>query len=159
MNSGRFWLVAALLAGTAFVVSPGCGNGTGSPCGNCPPIEGTYSLEFAPGTLPPDCTAIGVQLPAGSLEIERTGATLNASLDGVELTGTLYQSYDFTLLSNSGPGDGGTDTLTLNGRYIPVVRDGGTAQLTGTFSGNYTRTPPQGTRRCALTRTYTATQE
>jgi hypothetical protein len=159
MNSGRFWLLAAALAGTAFLVSPGCGGGTGSPCTNCPPIEGTYSLEFAPGTLPTDCTAIGVQLPRGPLEIERTGPTLNASLDGVELTGTLYQTYDFTLLSSPTPRDGGSDTWTLSGRYIPVLRDGGTAQINGTFSGNYTRTPPQGTRRCTMSRPYTATQE
>ncbi|HEX8701124.1 MAG TPA: hypothetical protein VF815_19925 [Myxococcaceae bacterium] len=159
MNSGRFWLIAAVLAGTAFIVSPGCGSGTSAPCSTCPAIEGTYELEFAPGALPADCTAIGVQLPRGPLEIERTGPNLSASLDGVALSGTLFQSYDFTLLSSSGPGDGGTDTFTLNGRYIPQVTDGGTAQLTGTFSGNYSRTPPQGTRRCTLTRSYTATQE
>ncbi len=159
MNSGRFWLLAASLAGVAFVVSPGCGGGTGSPCTNCPPIEGTYALQFAPGSVPQDCATLGVQLPQGPLEIERTGPQLTASLNGVELTGTLYASYDFSLLSSPTQRDGGVDTFTLNGRYIPVLRDGGTPQINGTFLGNYTRTPPQGTQRCTLNRSYTATPE
>src|SRR5687767_4325643 len=100
MNSGRFWLLAIPLVGVAFLASPGCGGSTGSPCTNCPPIEGTYALEFAPGPVPQDCATIGVQLPQGPLEIERTGPQLTASLNGVELSGTLYASYDFSLLSS-----------------------------------------------------------
>jgi hypothetical protein len=159
MNSGRFWLVVATLAGSAVILSPGCGGSEGSACANCPPIEGTYELEFTAGPLPADCTAIGVQLPQGPLEIERTGPQLNASVDGVELQGTLFQSYDFNLLSPLTQLDGGTTTLSFSGRYIPVLRDGGTASITGSFSGNYTRTAPQGTQRCTLGRAYTATQE
>jgi hypothetical protein len=159
MNSGRFWLLVVSLAGTAVVLSPGCGDNTGTPCGNCPPMEGSYELEFAAGTLPADCAAIGVRFPQGQLEIERTGPNLNATVDGVGLTGTLYQSYDFNLQSPLSAFDGGTDTLSFSGRYIPVVRDGGVGQLTGSFTGTYTRTAPQGTRRCTLSRSYTATQE
>jgi hypothetical protein len=77
----------------------------------------------------------------------------------VQLQGTLYQTYDFNLLSPPTRTDGGTDTLSFSGRYIPVLRDGGTAQLTGSFTGTYSRTPPQGTQRCTLSRAYTATPE
>jgi hypothetical protein len=159
MNSGRFWLVAATLVLTVVILSPGCGDNGGSPCTNCPPIEGRYELEFAAGALPADCTALGVQLPKGPLEIERTGPQLNATVDGVELQGTLFQSYDFSLLSTATAADGGTDTLNFSGRYIPTLRDGGTPQITGSFTGTYSRTPPQGTRRCTLSRGYTATPE
>jgi len=159
MNSGRFWLVVATLAGFAALVSPGCGGSGGSACANCPPIEGTYELEFIAGPVPADCTAIGVQLPQGPLEIERTGPELHASVDGQELQGTLFQSFDFNLLSTQPQFDGGTTALSFSGRYIPVLRDGGIAQINGTFTGSYTRTPPQGTRRCTLGRSYTATQE
>jgi hypothetical protein len=100
-----------------------------------------------------------VQLPQGPLEIERTGPQLNASVDGVKLQGTLFQSYDFNLLSAQTQLDGGTDTLSFSGRYVPVLRDGGTGSISGSFSGDYSRTAPQGTRRCTLSRTYTATQE
>jgi hypothetical protein len=159
MNSGRFWLVVVSLAGTAVILSPACGDSGGSPCSTCPPIEGSYELEFASGTLPADCAAIGVQLPQGALEIERTGPQLNATVDGVALQGTLFQSYDFNLLSPQTQLDGGTTTLSFSGRYVPVLRDGGTGSISGTFSGNYSRTAPQGTRRCTLARPYTATQE
>lgn len=159
MTSGRFWLIAATLAGTAAAMASGCGDDNVEPCTACPAMEGRYTVEFAEGTLPAECTSLGIQLPQGALEMNRVGSQLNATLDGVPLQGTVFTTYDFNLAGARGPMDGGTDTYSLTGRYVPALMDGGTGSLTGTFSGNYTRTTPTGAQRCALGRPYTATQQ
>ncbi len=158
MNSGRFWLIVATLAGTTATLSGGCGE-SAAPCTTCPPIEGRYALEYGAGTIPPDCTALAVALPEGPLDIQRVGSQLSGSVDGVALQGTVFSTYDFSLVSTVGPTDGGTDTLSFSGRYASARGDGGTGQLAGSFSGTYSRNTPQGTRRCSLTRPFTATQQ
>ncbi|WP_224366452.1 hypothetical protein [Hyalangium versicolor] len=161
MTSGRFWVIATTLASTAVAVAIGCGE-DGAPCTACPSIEGRYPLEFAAGSLPAECTSLGVTLPKGPLEIQHTGSQLNATLDAVGLQGTLFQNYSFTLLGSQSATDGGTTQFSLSGTYIPGRADGGTdggtGQLSGSFTGTYTRPSAQGTARCSLVRAYTATQ-
>jgi hypothetical protein len=158
MNSERFWLVAALLASTAFAAAAGCDGSTSAPCTSCAPIEGRYPLQFASGTLPEDCAALGVDLPRGLLEIQRMGNALNATLETVPMQGTLYQNAEFTLLGSQTATDGGTTQFSLTGMYIPGPTDGGAGQLSGSFTGTYNRPSPQGMSRCSLIRPYTATQ-
>jgi hypothetical protein len=147
-----------VLVSTAFAVAAGCGGSTGAPCTSCAPIEGRYPLEFAAGTLPEDCAALGVDLPRGPLVIQRMGNGLNATLETVPMQGTLYQSAEFTLLGNQ-TGDGGSTTqFSLTGTYTPGQADGGTGKLSGSFTGTYNRPSPQGMSRCSLFRPYTATQ-
>lgn len=159
MTSGRFWLVAASLAGTAFAAAAGCGGSTSAPCTTCAPVEGHYPLQFASGTLPQECVSLGVDLPKGALEIQRTGNALNATLDTVPMQGTLYQNSEFTLLGSQTQLDGGSSTqFSLTATYTAGRADGGTGQLAGSFTGTYNRPSPQGTSRCTLMRSYTATQ-
>ncbi|MBN1206365.1 MAG: hypothetical protein JXB05_15740 [Myxococcaceae bacterium] len=156
MTSGRFWLIAATLTGTALFA--GCGE-SGAPCTRCPPIQGRYPLEFADESVPADCAALGVALPEGPLDIQRAGSQLTASVDELPLQGTVYQSFDFTLQGAQAALDGGSTSLSFNGRYAPGNPDGGTGRISGSFSGTYARGSAQGTRRCSINRTYTATQQ
>jgi len=157
MTSGRFCLLAAALAISATALSAGCGNG-GSPCTTCPPIEGRYALQFAAGAIPADCTSLGVELPQGPLEIQRSGGGLTATLDGVTMEGTVYQSFDFNLLGAQSALDGGSTQYSVSGRYTPGRADGGTGGISGSFTGTYARGSAQGTRRCSIIRAYTAAQ-
>jgi hypothetical protein len=157
MTSGRFWLITTGLALTATAVAAGCGN-SGAPCTTCAPIEGRYPLEFEAGTVPADCASLGVALPQGPLDIQRSGSGLAATLAGVELEGTLFQSNDFNLLGAQSSLDGGSTQFSLSGRYTPAALDGGTGSISGSFTGTYARGSAQGTRRCSIFRGYTATQ-
>jgi hypothetical protein len=158
MTSGRFWLIAAALVTTATAVAAGCGD-SGAPCTTCPPIEGRYALEFEAGTIPADCASLGVGLPQGPLDIQRTGAGLTATLEGVPMEGTLYQTYDFSLLGTQPSLDGGSTQFTVSGRYTPTRVDGGMGSISGSFTGTYARGSAQGTRRCSVFRAYTAAQD
>jgi hypothetical protein len=157
MTCGRFWLFSAALVSAVLALSAGCGGGN-APCTNCPPIEGRYALAFAPGDRPAECVDLGVQLPTDPLEIQRAGSQLTATLQGVTMQGTLYQTYDFNLAGTKGASDAGVTTnMSLSGRFSPAVTDGGVAQIVGTFNGTYQGPTGQGTRRCSLSRPYTAT--
>jgi hypothetical protein len=164
MTSGRFLfpICALTLAGALLAVSPGCGGG-GSPCSQCPPIEGRYALELQEEPLPAACNGLTVTLPKGPLDVENRGSDVAATLDGMTLRGTLYSTYDFNLVGSALDGtDGGTpgpDSASLTGRYIPVIRDGGVPRLEGSWQGNFSGTSGGGTRFCTVTRSFTATPE
>jgi hypothetical protein len=158
MISGRFWLMATTVVGTAVAAASGCGGGH-TPCTSCPPIDGRYPLEFSAGTLPANCASLSVTLPQGPLDIQHTGNLVTATLDGVEMQGTLYQSFDFTLLGSQPPMDGGSTQFSISGIYTPGSADGGSGKISGSFTGNYTRPSAQGASSCSIFRAYTATQQ
>ncbi len=164
MNSGRFGFPTfpLTLAGMLLMAS-GCG-GSSQGCTNCPPMEGTYGLALEPGMTPSSCEGVTVALPQGPLEVNRQGSELDATLDGMTLRGTLFQTYDFSLVGNSlgQPTDGGTsgpDSTILSGRYIPAIGDGGVPRLVGDWQGNFSSTTAGGTQRCSVTRSFTATRQ
>ena len=165
MNSGRFWFPTCtlMLASALLAASQGCGGGGGSPCSQCPPIEGRYALELEEGTLPTTCNGLTVTLPEGPLDVARKGSDVAAPRDGLTRRGALYSAYDFNLVGiPDAPADGGTgglDSASLTGRYIPVVQDGGGARLEGSWQGNFSGTSGGGTRRCTVTRSFTATHQ
>lgn len=159
MTSGRFWLIAAALTTTAVALSASCGGSGGSPCTSCPPMEGRYTVQFAAVGTPDECAPLGVTLPQGPLDIQRAGSALTATWEELELQGTLYQSFDFTLLGNEAQQDGGRTQFSLNGRYTPGSTDGGLGSISGSFTGTYTRGTAQGPRDCSLFRPYTAAQQ
>ena len=163
MTSGRFrlLLLPAVLGGVLVVNEWGCG-GTSAGCVQCPPMEGRYALAFGEGTDPAACASVGVQLPTGPLEVSRAGDALTAQVEDVTLRGTLYQSYDFTLLGlGSGGEDGGTrlDAMSFSGRYVPARGDGGVPTLAGNWQADYSRGAATGVQRCAVTRPFTATRQ
>lgn len=180
MTSGRFWRCAA--AAAVALLAAGCSSV--SPCAaNCPAIEGTYTLDFAStdAGLGTDCEALQVALPQGPLAITRQGSDLNATLDGIALSGAIYTTSNFTLSGGGSVGDGGTEgqiaSFSLTGTFTPPrggtvtvgdggtgdggtppVADGGTAQLSGSFFGSWS-TQGEGGRRCNVTRPFTGTRQ
>ncbi|WP_257446930.1 hypothetical protein [Archangium lipolyticum] len=164
MTSGRFWFPTFVLSftGAVLLASSGCG-GTSRGCLQCPPMEGRYALELSPGTLPSSCNGVTVELPEGPLEVARQGGDITATLDGVTLRGTLYDTYDFGLVGGGAePTDGGTggpESSSLTGRYIPAVGDGGVPRLEGDWQGNFASSSAGGPRRCSVTRSFTATRQ
>lgn len=115
MQTSLRLLAAALLAGAS-----ACSDAV--PCSACPAIGGTYALTWAdPVTVV--CPVVG---PApSSLSITQMGSALSATIGEVPLTGTLYDTYDLTLV-------GGEIDLryTLRARAVVttllVAPDGGT---------------------------------
>ncbi|WP_375765365.1 hypothetical protein NR798_27010 [Archangium gephyra] len=103
-------------------------------------------------------------LPQGPLDVSRQGSEVAATLDGMTLRGTLFQTYDFSLVGDSlgQATDGGTrgpDSAILSGRYIPAIGDGGVPRLVGDWQGTYSSTTGSNTRRCSVTRPFTATRQ
>ena len=165
MTSGRFAFptLPLMLAPALLLLASGCG-GTSRGCIQCPPMEGRYTLELEPGTTPSTCSGVTVELPDGALEVNRQGSDITATLDGLTLRGTLFQTYDFSLVGNSlgqqtDGGTGGPDSTILSGRYIPAIGDGGVPRLVGDWQGNFSSTLAGGTRRCSVTRSFTALRQ
>ncbi|HEX8821800.1 MAG TPA: hypothetical protein VF794_17880 [Archangium sp.] len=165
MTSGRFWFHTCALPGVLALLSAstGCTGGGGSPCSNCPPIEGRYALQLEESAFPEDCGEVAVDLPEGPLEVSRQGSDVTATLNGMTLRGTLYTTYDFNLLGvgaeTTDGGIGGLESASLSGRYIPAVGDGGVPRLRGDWQGTYSGTSGGGTRYCTVTRPFTAPRQ
>lgn len=174
MISGRLSRTAAVLLG-ALCAWTACGQSP-PPCTECPPMEGRYSLVLQETGVPSNCPSLTVSFPTGPLDVQRTESQLTASLNGLELQGTLYATSDFTLFGSpgadggtggadggTGGADGGTgrpDSVSLTGRYIPASEeDGGVPQLTGTYVGNHSGSSGGRPQRCTVTRSFTATRQ
>ena len=125
-------------------------------CRECPPLEGTWLLVMDAPEAPSDCEALGIAPPRG-LQLERRGSQLTGSLDAVEVLGTAYQGGRFTLSGSLAADTQSVDSVSLVG-FFQAATDGGSAALSGTFSGDHTRPGPTGPRRCAVTRSFTATR-
>ncbi|PTL85404.1 hypothetical protein [Vitiosangium sp. GDMCC 1.1324] len=166
MTSGRFRFPTfplTTLVGALALASSACGGGSSQGCTQCAPIEGRYTLVLEPGTNPSSCSGVTVTLPQGPLDVSRQDSDISAELDGLTLRGTLYQTNDFSLVGNSlGQEDGGTpgpESATLAGLYVPGVGDGGVPRLVGDWQGNFSSTSAGGTKRCSVTRSFTATRQ
>ncbi|HEY0095893.1 MAG TPA: hypothetical protein VGB96_16310 [Archangium sp.] len=164
MTSGRFWFPTCALSGVLALLSTSTGcTGGGSPCSNCPPIEGRYALQLEESPLPEDCGDVTVVLPQGTLEVNRQGSDVTALLNGMTLRGTLYTTYDFNLVGVGAEtmdgGIGGLESASLTGRYIPAIGDGGVPRLRGDWQGTYSGTSGGGTRYCTVTRPFTAPRQ
>jgi hypothetical protein len=152
------WKALGLLAGAALAAA--CGTANRVCFQSCPPMEGRWRVVFESGSVPADCQAIDAAPVDGELSVTRQGAALTATFGGTELTGTLYESFDFSLNGQSTPNGGGLDAISFRGRYVPSS-DGGTAgaQLTGVHDVTLTRTRAVGGNiTCRYVRDYTASR-
>jgi hypothetical protein len=76
-------------------------------------------------------------MPSNTLQLNREGSVLRSVVDDVSLTGTLYDTYDFSL--NGGPALK-QQTVSMRGRYRPESKaDAGDEQL---VEGTLTRDRP-----------------
>ncbi len=125
----------------------GCPEGPPT-CLECAPIEGTYDLTFEGTPAAAGCADGGIAFPdAGVLEVTRQGSSLGGAIEGLRLSGVLYESDDFSLQS-VGAEDGGLAAFStgLSGRYV-----GPSAERTATLVGSSSRTKAA----CTATRTFT----
>lgn len=134
----RMMLTAVALV----VVSASC-SGSNETCTNCPPVEGSWAMSY--GAPAPACP--GAMQPPSTLVITRVGSLVRADVAGTQLTGTLFDTFDFTLRGDFGDlnadagrpagTDGGAlqDHAELRALYVPAnAGDGGVDRLTGTWS-------------------------
>ncbi|AEI67611.1 hypothetical protein [Corallococcus macrosporus] len=159
MTSGRF---VPFFAGLLLLTATACG-GADTRCTDCPAVEGRYRLQWnTSGGLPSACALMGVELPTDErMDISRTGDSLTSQLANIPLRGSISAQGNF-LLTGSGAGaptGGRTDTLSLSGTFVGPVTDGGTASLSGVFSGSYVRASDTGGQRCDVSSPFSATRD
>lgn len=121
-----------------------------APCSSCPPIDGVYAVSWADAVASGDggsCSQRGPRVPTWTFA-ER-GAQVTATIAGVNLGGTLYDTYDLVL-----SGAEGTLNYRLRALTIPEgpSTDAG-VKLQGTFT---TRTVPDTGEPCSVDETFTA---
>lgn len=87
----------ALAAAAALATLAACTNAL--PCSTCPPLAGTYSVSWLRALQAGDgCPATGPQPP--TLTFTQGGSTAAVLVGGVQLTGTVYDTFDFSLSGN-----------------------------------------------------------
>lgn len=126
--------------------------GDQQPCLTCPMIGGAYLVSWQSGFPQDGCPAMGPR-PV-NLNFTQMGNQLSVLVGGEELRGTLYDTYDFSML-----GGRNENTYSLRGRAVvgsaSTSADGGTVaggvHLVGTLS-----TRSSGAKACDLTENYTA---
>lgn len=148
--------VTAALAAFVVAVLAGCSGNDAKPCNTCPQVAGNWTFQFeAAGEPSAACAQLQRTTPPASFSVTQVGSSLGSELEGVEVRGTLYDTYDFGLSGTANGEDGGVTSVSLNGRYVPNVAgtDAG-ERLQGSFNGNYT----SGETSCVVSRGYTATR-
>jgi hypothetical protein len=105
--------------GTVLLFLVGCDSS--SPCTTCPPLAGTWVLQYQ-AAMSTGCeqTHFGA-LPA-TISIGQQQSVIDASLDGTAATGSLYDTYNFRLSGMGENNDGGFGRVVeLRGVYIPAA--------------------------------------
>ena len=115
------------------LVVAGC-PGDGSPCVSCPAIEGVWFVQYLAPDFPCDGGTPGA--PANTLQLTREGSMVRSVIDGIAVSGTLYDTFDFTL---NGQMPGGGETISLRATYKPPSKaDAGDSQLVSGRLGRIT---------------------
>jgi hypothetical protein len=94
-------------------------------------MEGHWNLTYEPydgGTdLSPDCDAVPPSAGPASVDITRSGAQLHATLAKISSTGTVADTFDFSIrgTEDSGGDAGNVRQVTLRGYYLAGGHDAG----------------------------------
>jgi hypothetical protein len=103
----------------------GCDNTT-TCSSDCPPVEGVWALQYLAPIFP--CDAGTQPAPPGTVQFMREGSRLTSAVDGVALTGSVYDTFDFSI---HGQAVGGGETVDMRAKYVKgSAADGGGAALT-----------------------------
>ncbi len=130
------------------------------PCSDCPAVEGTYDMAYAEQSRLGSCAIAPPPAPA-ALELTRVGSTVRVANPGLDLVGTLFDTWDFTLLGGHAS-DGGTpdgreveDTISARGHFVPPGADGGAA-IRGTWDTSTLQTSAAGSSaECSVSLAFT----
>jgi hypothetical protein len=121
------WFIAALTVA-------GCDSSNGNPCTTCPPLGGTWVFQFDTG-MATGCSSLGT-LPT-SMVIDQQSSVISTYLNGADLSGSLFDTYEFSLNGTIPSQDGGFDfVVQVQGLYVPSqATDGGDDRIDqGIFS-------------------------
>lgn len=132
------------LAGVAVVLAAawgltGCSNASAcvddvNSSAACPPLEGSYQMSYGTETDSSECAAgsVGPDKP-NPLVLTRAGSVLRTTVGGVQYSGQVSDTFDFTLDGDNGlDPDAGQLILSVHGKYVPGAADAGT--INGTWS-------------------------
>ncbi len=140
-----------MLVAVAAAIVGGCSGSEGRCLGQgCPPLAGSWALVLQAPAASGTCTPPAL---VGDLTIGQEGATLSGSFAGVALTGTAFDTFDFTL-HGTAQLDGGSDDLRIKGRYLPSGAADGGASLSGTLTGSHERSQATGPQSCGQTASF-----
>ncbi len=139
----------SLAALAAFATALGLSCSDALPCSStCPPIEGVYLLSWTAGTPTGGCTLTGPQ--PSNLNFSRAGSTVRVPVGGVELSGTLFDTWDFSVSGGSLQ-----RSYSLKGRVTTTgpSSDAGVRLLGSLFTRE---SPDGGVGGCSIEERYTA---
>ena len=136
------------MSALVLVLVGGCSDA--APCRDCPAIDGLYAVSWPDGGTASDagaCPGSGPRTPTWTLA--QRGPQVTSTIAGVNLGGTLYDTYDLLL-----SGSEGTLSYSLRALVIPTgtSADGG-VDLRGTFTS---RNLPSSGDPCEVSETFTA---
>jgi len=123
----------------------------------CPAVGGQWQVTFQPATDPAECQKVGAGVSDGPLDITQQTSALEATFAGQALSGTAYDTGQFTLDGFTTPDAGNPDTFSFRGTYQRGA-DGGASgdSLSGIYDSTLQRPSGQGPVTCRLVRNYTA---
>lgn len=89
------------------------------PCADsaCPPMEGTWFFQYITPDFP--CDGGTAPTPPMTVSFTREGSVLRSAIDGVQISGTVYDTFDFSL---NGQLPGGGMTINMRGTFKPASR-------------------------------------
>jgi len=123
----------------------------------CPALGGQWQVTFEAATDPAECQQVGVTVSDGPLDITQRTSALTATFAGEELSGTAYDTGQFTLDGFTTPDAGNPDAFSFRGTHRPGADGGATGDsLSGLYDATLYRPSAQGTVTCRLVRNYTA---
>lgn len=117
------------------------------PCRTCPPVDGVYAVSWADAGVSDAGACPGPRVPDWTLAQRDTRVT--STIAGVNLGGTIYDSYDLVLSGSEG-------TLSYRLRALTIPEGSGAdagIRLQGTFT---TRTLPASGDPCEVNEAFTA---
>jgi hypothetical protein len=149
----RISAAVVAVATVGAVVVSACGSDN-EECSSCPPIEGTWAISAGA----PDQACANGRAPPQALSITRVGSIIRADIEGSELTGTVFDTFDFSLTGSVGDqvsgADGGAvkgpDTVNIRAKFVQGNGDGGSDTFRGTWA--FTPGADAGTQSCTETR-------
>jgi hypothetical protein len=149
--------IASLGLAVALGAGAGCSASNSACFRTCPAVGGQWQVTFEPATDPAECQQVGASVADGPLDITQHTSALDATFAGQALTGTAYDTGQFTLDGFTTPDAGNPDAFSFRGTYLPGA-DGGASgdSLSGTYDATLYRPSAQGTVTCRLFRSYAA---
>ncbi len=96
------------------------------PCSDCPAVEGVWFLQYVAPDFP--CDAGALAAPPATVSFTREGSVMRTAIDGVQMSGTLYDTFDFQL---GGQQPGGGLFVQLRATYVGGAADGGETLVGG----------------------------